>query len=256
MSLKIKTGIWALLCMANAFVMAQEATTEKQNVVSVNGQNISASMLSLLEKSREQGPLSGFSSSRKELVNDLLTTELLYQQAIDEKLHELPVNRVELELARKTLLSQIYVRDFVSKLDISEDQMRSAYRETSGQAMVQMEYWNFESKAEAEAFLQRVKVQKARPEIEAEFEPWQMLSEFSFGNMKHARDLAAGDWLNIPVETVNGWQVWRCVERSEIPKPSYEDAREGLRQEIGQKMLQKHIAELKGSAAIVFAPEG
>lgn len=247
----IATG--ALFCATFLSTGAVATETNSRIAATVNGTSISEETLSFLGSTREQGPLSDMPSSRDVLLSDLLTTELLYQAALETKTHEQPMVRIELELAQKTLMSQLYAMNYIAQLDINDETLRAVYDAIDTPVMLQMEHWEFESEAAAHTFLSKIKNGKP-PETEGKFEPWQTLERFDFAHLPEAKKLANGDWLMTPLQSSKGWQVWRCVERAEMQKPSFEEAREGLRQELGQQQLQAHIDQLRQDANIVIAP--
>ena len=228
---------------------------ESNVVASVNGTAITSDMVNFLSASREQGPLSGLERDRKELLESLITTELLFDQAKQAKLEDNPLVSLELELAKKTLLSQLYVMRFMDQLVIDEAVLRAEYDSQSTQAMVQMEFWRFDTKAEAQTFLDELErsPNKRNPEKanqNGEIQAWQLFSDYSFSSLPEAESLSSGQWLLVPVKSDSGWQVWRCLEKSLIPMPSFEASREGLRQEIASQRLQQHIASLRSQAQI------
>ncbi len=240
--------ILRLCLLAAAFLLWSFA--HAKDAAHVNGEAISLGMLTLLSDSRTQGPLSGLQQDEHALLEDLITTELLSQAARSAGVDEVPRNKLELELAQKTLLSQLYVMDYMARLNISEEQLREAYDAIPARVMVQMQRWNFADAASAKAFLRSAMSGNLAKELAGQTEPWQALDAFAFGNTQQARDIKAGQWLPEPVEEAGTWTVWRCLERSEIAKPVFEVAREGLLQEISQQQLQQHIAQLREQATI------
>ena len=251
--ISITTGMLVCATMLSFGATASDKSDTADIAATVNGTAISEQTLEFLGSTREQGPLADMPSSRDVLLSDLLTTELLYQAALETKTHENPVVRIELELAQKTLMSQFYAMNYIAQLDIDDQTLRAVYDAIDTPVMLQMEYWEFENEAAAQAFLAKIGSGK-EPATTGTFEPWQALERFGFAHLPEANTLANGDWLMAPIQSSKSWQVWRCVERAEMQKPSFEEAREGLRQELGQQQLQAHIDQLRQNADIVIAP--
>lgn len=260
MSYRLYRASLAFICTVTVTLMshAQDASSPESKgagaVASVNGERISKGMLDFLGGKREQGLLSASPVQQEQLLNDLITTELLYQAALNAKTQEKPQNRIELALAHKTLLSQLYVMDFLANLDITEKMLRETYDSIQSPAMVHMKTWEFDSRGDAEKFLMKVADSNNAPELVGESQPWQALEYLPFANDPQAKSMNAGDWIREPVASGSIWQVWRCVERSEMTKPPFDDAREGIRQELAQEKLRAHIAELTDQALIVMNP--
>lgn len=231
--------------------LAEDENAAVDYVARVNGEPVSQGMFEFLVDARSQGPLSGLEQNRAQVLEDLLTTELLFQSALKANTHRKKRNQYELELAHKTLLSQLYVMEFMSDLLISEDVLKEAYDQISEPVMLQMQRWDFSSQLEAEAFLEQYGNTGQEPLLEGQLEPWQDQSSWEVTLKTSLMGVEAGAWLaHVIASGEDGWQVWRCVDRSEITKPSFDEAREGLRQEFAQQRLAAHIAELKQFATI------
>ncbi len=234
---------WVLLCTGASSVQAQDV------VVHVNDHEISSAMLNLLAHSREKGPFAEVAHNREQILHDLINTELLYQAAKQAGIDQQEEASLELELAHKTLMSQLYVMQFMESLPIEEDALRALYDATPDRIMVQMARWDFPDQAAAQQFLKSVSAGET-PVPEGEVEPWQSSDNFGFADQLST--LNKQDWLPEVVKSEHGWQVWRIIDRSKISKPPYERARESLRQEVAQQQLQGHIAKLKEQAKIRF----
>lgn len=246
-----------LMCSASSLHADDDKShrpTSSVTLASVNGEKISTAMLEFLGGKREQGLLSADPVQRDQLLNDLVTTELLYQKAIESETQNKPVHRIELELAHKTLLTQLYVMDYLANLSISEKDLREMYEAIQAPVMVRMATWSFDNREAADRFLAHV-LEGGIPENDGAEQPWQALEYLPFANDSNAQALDSEEWLKVPVAFGAKWQVWKCLERSEMTKPRFENAREGIRQELGQEKLQAHIAALKERATIVMNPK-
>lgn len=143
--------------------------------------------------------------------------------------------------------------DYLASLNISENDLREAYNAVQAPIMVRMATWNFDSRESADRFLAHV-LEGGIPEKDGAEQPWQALEYLPFANDSNAQTLDSGEWLKVPVAFGAEWQVWQCLERSEMTKPPFEHAREGIRQELGQAKLKAHITALKERATIVVNP--
>ena len=222
----------------------------EQILARVNGQDITADMLAVLEGSRQQGPLSDLEQNQNQLLESLITTELLFSEAKKAKLDASKHIALELELAHKTLLSQFYVMQYMEQLSFDEATLKAAYAAQAPEAMVRMAYWSFDNKNAADAFLSKVQRGQTDSLDAGEELPWQALQNYPFAQLPEAATLTDGQWLSVPIKDEAGWMVWRCLESSAIPKPSFEEAREAIRQELATQRLQTHIASLRAAADI------
>lgn len=223
---------------------------DQEVLARVNGQNITSEMLSVLQGSRQQGPLADFEQNKAELLDSLITTELLFNAAKKAGLENNKDITLELELAHKTLLSQFYVMQYMDQLVFDEATLKAAYDAQQPEIMARMAYWSFDNKTAAEAFLAAAQDGKPDPSLPGEELPWQTLENYPFAHLPETATLSDGQWLSVPVQDEIGWMVWRCLESSTIPKPPFEEAREGIRQELASQAMQTHITQLRAQADI------
>jgi len=238
-------------------LLAYNASAETRTVHAaiVDGHSISTAMLKFLGQSRTQGPLSNMQQSQAQILDDLITTELLAQAAIRESVDTLPNHQLELELARKTLLAQMYVKQFMAQATPSEEEIKKAYHSTPDQVMVQMGYWEFGTQKQALEFLSQQHHNAQLAPKDEHIMPWQPLDSLPFANLAINQGLTQGDWLNEVIETGTTWRVWRCMNYSKIEKPPYPEARDAIIQDQTQQLLSIHIEALRNQAEIVIASE-
>jgi peptidyl-prolyl cis-trans isomerase C len=65
-----------------------------------------------------------------------------------------------------------------------------------------------------------------------------------------AKDLKAGEYTRTPVQSPFGWHVIRLDDRKATPKPTFEQALPGLRQQVAQDEVRKLVDTLKASTKI------
>lgn len=243
--LKLLPIISLSLCLGSGIINADE-----QVLASVDGVEITSDMMSVLQGSRQHGPLSGLDQSQKALLENLITTELLYKQAKENKLDVKKDIAIELELAHKTLLSQFYVKQYMDQLSFDETTLKQVYDAEPPRTMARMTYWPFDTKSAADTFLEKAMSEQFSSLPPGEEQPWQPLESYPFAQSQVVTNLKEGQWLPAPSQDQNKWLVWRCLEISAIPKPAFEDVKEDIRQELASKSLQKHIETLRASASI------
>lgn len=219
----------------------------------VNNSIIKQSTLDLLSQSRSNGPLSALKQNQNEILQDLITTELLNQAAKLKGTNLKPKHKIELELAQQTLLSQLYVKDFMDELDIQESELLAIYKATKDRVMVQMRYWDFSSKEEAIKFITDFSELSEAQLPPGNTDAWQAMDSLPYAHQAYQDIKQAGDWLTQAVQHKKRWRVGRCENYSTIKKPPFEHVKESIRQEIAQEKLQAHIKELRKSAIITIA---
>jgi peptidyl-prolyl cis-trans isomerase C len=69
--------------------------------------------------------------------------------------------------------------------------------------------------------------------------------------------LQPGQFTQTPVHTQFGWHVILVVARRKVPQPTFEQARDELRQEMVREGVQKEIMQARSAATVVvFNPDG
>ncbi len=247
----------SLVLSLNAYATSVSATSDRANdtpAARVNGSTISKDMLLMLSDSRSQGPLSALQQDQQQVLNDLITTELLSQEAIKHGTDAVPHHALELELARKTLLSQLYVKDFLDQLVISESEIKASYDAMKDQTMVQLGFWRFTDKTSAQSFLDVQTTDSSETPPSTQIEPWQSLDSTSLKDHLTTQSVTQGMWLPAVIQEGESWQVWRFLKVSAIKRPKFEDVKEVIEQELKQARLHDHIEALRASATIVMSP--
>ncbi len=234
-------GISSLIMLFSLCTKADEKLAE------VNGFPIYKETLSILAGSRENGPLAEMGANTDQLLDDLITTELLFQEAQNSELHKQKKIALELELAHKTLLAQLYVMHFIDSIALDENTLKTTYEQQEPKLMLRMVFWTFDNKANADAFLAKADLNTISSGEEL---PWQELANLPFSGSTDAKQLQTGQWLASPIEFESQWLVWHCLESSNIPKPPYEEYREAIKQELASEQLQQHIADLQQKAKV------
>jgi len=85
------------------------------------------------------------------------------------------------------------------------------------------------------------------------FKTTDMLPEFSVA----AFALKPGEYTKVPVQTRYGWHVIKVDERRNTAAPTYEQARDGLRQQMVSEGITKVIAQARGLVKVErFNPDG
>ena len=78
------------------------------------------------------------------------------------------------------------------------------------------------------------------------FKQDEMVPEFA----NAAFGLQPGQVGPVPVHTQFGWHVIQVLERRKAPPPSFEDARDGLRQKIAQEVVQQAVAQARTGVSV------
>lgn len=238
------------------------AAPEPDNVVArVNGKPISAVELDAQVQAQSSR---GQRVERSSALDQLIDLKVLATAAEDQGLPEQPEIAAQIERQRAALLAQHLVRAELSDFQVSEDDLRQAYKEhVSG--MDGKEYkashilLDDEDKAkeviakldDGGDFAELAKKYSTGPTSSRGgdlgwFQPDQMVEAFADA----VRKLEPGKYTEKPVKTRFGWHVVKLEDVRDMQKPKFEDIKSKLRNQLVSQHVQDYIASLREKADV------
>lgn len=241
----------------------QLASADAKVVATVNGKPISQDLFDAYVKLRNaQQPKHPM--DRNAVINELVNRELIYQDALKEKLDKNPEIKRQIELQRQELLIGAALREALSKKPISDAELKKEYDERVAKADVE-EYKasHILTKTEAEAkeviaeldkganFAELAKKKSTGPSAKnggdlGWFSPNQMVPEFSAAVAK----LQKGSYTKEPVKTQFGWHVILLEDKRKMQPPAFDDVKEQLTNMLRNQQLRAYVEELRSKAKI------
>jgi peptidyl-prolyl cis-trans isomerase C len=259
--------------------LAQEGEDADEVVARVNGEEITRSeVVQVIETLPEQ---------YRQVPTDVLIPAIAEQMAIGREIErraeeaglaDEPEVRQRLEQARMNILQEVWLDRRIDER-ITEDAIRQAYEaflEANPPAEeVKARHILLENEEEADAVIAELEAGAEFGELARErsvgpsgeaggdlgwFREGQMVEPF--GEVAFA--LEPGSYTEDPVETQFGWHVILVDDRRTVEPPSLEDVRGRLETQLGQRIAQEVVQdvradadiELLGAAAEGAAPEG
>mgnify|MGYP000909568958 CR=1 FL=1 len=232
--------------------------------VSVNGEGISEAMLARIARAR--GLELGDPEQRQQVVDMTVETVLLAQDAIASGLAARPDVRTELDLSRVQTLAARNLADARAGMTLTDDQLRQFYQQVITQTGTQELHLRNALYADEATAIAAASAAAAS----ADFAAWMAGAEAA--GAQQARDLG---WANVaqlppelakaalalpdggvsaaPVRTGFGWHVIQRVASRNFTPPPFEEVREGIRKQAGDKHLEDKVAGLRAKATIVPA---
>lgn len=192
--------------------------------------------------------------NRQQTAKDLVMTEVLAQQATRLGMHESERVKVEMAMAEKTLLAQLYVKQLMDTIAIDETEIRRHYDQQREQAMYRFMIWRTAHQAHAVELLNALKAgndpgASGEDVIET---PWLRDTDIAPEVNDLVRQLGVDEFASEPVFQDGYWKVVQVIDRQVMAKQSYEEARDIIRAELVSLKLDEKLAELADNAAIVF----
>lgn len=233
-------------------------------VATVNGKPISKALFSavLAEMTQRSG---GQAVPGDKLLDDLISLELLRQEAEKQNLAKDPVVAAKIENTTRSLLAQAAAENFRKTTTISDEEVKKEY-DTKVVANKANEFKAAHILLDSEEAAKDViaKLQKGAkfgdlakklskdPSAKQNggelgwFNPQQMVPEFgaALAGMKN------GETSSAPVKSQFGWHVIQRQDSRELPPPPFDAIKEQMRSGMIMEKLQKYVEGLKTAAKI------
>ena len=203
-----------------------------------------------------------------EVVENMITSELIYQAARAAKMHERPDVAEQLAVAEQTVLGRAYTQDFLANHSVSEEDVQARYAELQADLSGGNEYRSAHILVDDEALANDLHSQIVADgdkfaELAKEhskdtgsatqggdlgwLEPRVLVPEFA-----SAMEAAEVGSLTAPVQTQYGWHIIRVDEKRPLSAPALNDElRARIEQAARAELFSKRIAELRDKADIV-----
>lgn len=241
------------------------AVKKEDAIASVNGQYISKKTLEELEKDiaqRSQGQAPAF--PKEKLVEELVQRELLVQDAIQKKLDKSPETLTQLEAARKAILTQASLQNYLKTSPITDAEIKAEYDKQIGGGGTEYKASHILVKEEAEAKKLIAELDKGakfaalanKHSLDAKesqnggdlgwFNPSQMVAPFSEAVAK----LEKGKYTNAPVKTQFGWHVILLEDSRKQTPPPLEAVKGQLTPMLQRQKIQAMVENLRKQAKV------
>ncbi len=208
---------------------------------------------------------------KQNVLRGIVSERLLLKEA--EKAGVANSEEVKKQIEQAT--RQIKVRAFLAekaKAEITEEKIKAAFdkkmKEAKGEQEVKASHILVKDEAEAKKIYDEVskggdfeKIAKEKSEDKASgamggdlgfFGKGRMVKEFEEAVFK----LKKGE-ISKPVKTDFGWHIIKKTDTRDLPKPTFEQSKETIREELTNELIQKHLnAQLKSLDIQYFGPDG
>jgi peptidyl-prolyl cis-trans isomerase C len=243
---------------------ATPAVSKADAVAVVNGQYIAKSALEQLEKEiAERGHGQTFPKER--LIEELIQRELLVQDAIQKQLDKSAEVIAQLDSAKKTLLTQADVQNFIKANPVTDAEIKAEYdSKVAGENGTEYKARHILVKTEEEAKKLIAELDKGgdfaklanKNSLDAKesqnggdlgwFVAGQMVAPFSEAVVK----LEKGKYTKTPVQTQFGWHVILREDSRKQTPPPLEAVKEQLMPYLQRKKVQNMVETLRKQAKV------
>jgi peptidyl-prolyl cis-trans isomerase C len=201
---------------------------------------------------------------RKAVTEELVRREILTQESVKKGFDKKPEVQGQVDLARQGVLIGAYLNDYVKTHPVTEDQIKKEYEDIKaklGNKEYKARHILVEKEDEAKALIEKLKKgEKIEDLAKASKDPgskerggdlgWANPASFVPPFSAAMTKLEKGKFTETPVKSDFGWHVIQLEDTRELKLPPIEEAKGQIGQQLQQRMVQKHIEDLRAKAKV------
>jgi len=254
-----------LIALIISTLSFSQLTLAADSVATVNGKTIKQSWVDFITKDAVARGQKNSEGMRNAIINELVGSELAYQEAQKQGLDKNPDFIANQELTNRKLLVNVFLQEFMKKNPVSDADKKAAYEEYKkelGDKEYNARHILVKTEAEAKEILAQINKGGDFAKIAKEksidpgskdkggdlgwFSPAGMVKPFSTAVTALQKNTVAAT----PVQTQFGWHVIKLIDTRPTQVPSYDKVKDGLERTLQQRKLEKMMLGLKEKAKI------
>lgn len=229
------------------------------NGVTISADRIDAHIKTAIGQGRPDTP-----QLRTAVEDELISLELMAQDAINNGLDKTAETQRQLEIARQSALISMFVQDHFTRHPITEDDIRREYdklKKSTTEVEYKARHILVKEENDAKKILSRLKkgakfnqiAQKQSLDKGSSVKGgdlgWSLSSNFVPPFANALKELKKGK-LSEPVKTEFGWHIIKLDDVRDLKFPAYQEVRKNISQHLQQQSIQKAIGNLRAIAKI------
>jgi peptidyl-prolyl cis-trans isomerase C len=254
------------LALAGTPAFAKDVKEKKadKGVAVVNGKSIPTNRADALMIAQLNQGQPDTEDLRRAVREELVRREVLAQEAQKKGLDKKAEVQAQMELARQGVLIGAYLNDYVKTHPVTEDQIKKEYEDIKaklGNKEYKARHILVEKEDEAKAIIARLKKGEKIEDLAKDSKdpgsrerggdlgwanPASFVPPFSAAMTK----LEKGKFTETPVKSDFGWHVIQLEDTRELKLPGIDEAKGQISQQLTQRMVQKHIDDLRAKAKV------
>ena len=201
---------------------------------------------------------------RKAVTEELVRREVLTQEALKKGFDKKPEVQGQIDLARQGVLIGAYLNDYVKTHPVTDEQIKKEYAEITaklGSKEYKARHVLVETEEAAKAIIEKLKKGEKIDDLAKNSKdpgskdrggdlgwanPASFVPPFSAAMTK----LEKGKFTEAPVKSDFGWHVILLEDTRELKLPGIDEAKGQIGQQLTQRLVQKHIDELRAKAKV------
>jgi peptidyl-prolyl cis-trans isomerase C len=254
LSLCVSTPIWAQT--------AQKIPAS--NPVTVNGKPIPKSRLDFIAKQRATQGQPDNEQARKAILDNLITQEVVAQEADRRGFSKSADVRTQLELLRQQVLVQAVVQDHLKTHPIKDEDMLAEYSKVKaarGDKEYKVRHILVDKDSEANEIIAQLKKGTKFEDLSKQSKDpgskekggdldWNTPATFVKPFAEALSKLEKGKYTETPVQTQFGWHVIQLDDVRPMQFPAFDTVKQQLLARMQEQEVQKFVTELRSKAKI------
>ena len=201
---------------------------------------------------------------RKAVTEELVRREVLTQESLKKGFDKKPEVQGQVDLARQGVLIGAYLNDYVRTHPVTEDQIKKEYEDITaklGKKEYKARHILVEKEDDAKAIIEKLKKGEKIEDLAKDSKDpgskdrggdlgWANPASFVPPFSEAMTKLEKGKFTETPVKSDFGWHVIQLEDTRELKLPGIDEAKGQIGQQLQQRMVQKHIDELRAKAKV------
>lgn len=253
------TLLLTVILMSTASAAENDGT-----LATVNGEPIKRSDLLIFAQLRN--PQADLSNPQilQQLIKAYVGRELLYQEALAQKLDEDERVQIALKNQRHELISQALTAQYLQENPVTEEQVRALYEREAAKprpAEYKVAHILTQTEDAAQRVIERLNSGEEFGRVARNFSTdssavrdgelgWVNPSRMPPPFAEAIKQTPVGEYTKSPVRTDHGWHVVKTLASRPMSMPAYDQVRERLRQMLVEQRVTEYIVELQKKANI------
>src|SRR5256884_4743675 len=252
------------LCLAIPAWAQTAAQAPASKAVTVNGKPIPKARLDFIVKQRTTQGQPDNDQARKAILDNLITQEVVAQEADRRGFAKTSDVRTQLELLRQQVLVQAIVQDHLKTHPIKDEEMLAEYNKAKasrGDKEYKARHILVEKDTEANEIIAQLKKGTKFEELAKQSKDpgskdkggdldWNTTGTFVKPFAEALSKLEKGKYTETPVQTQFGWHVIQLDDVRAMQFPAFDTVKQQLLSRMQEQEVQKFVTELRSKAKI------
>jgi len=201
---------------------------------------------------------------RKQLIEELVDRELLYQEAIDKGFEKKPAVADQIKVASRSIVSKAYMRSLVNQIHVSRDEIKAEFQKrikNHDLREFRISHILVDNEKQAQQVIAQLDQGRDFQQLAKTLSKdvtgkvggvlgWRGAKQMEPEIAAAVTQLKTGEYTKKAVKTRYGWHIVRVDEVRELAPPSLDKQEHSLKSIIKRHKLKQYIENLKAKSNI------